>query len=200
MALTSNLTLTGTLGGNNVNASISRTHAGAIPQSVSVPAAKAGTLSTRTNNTDGTLTLGSGHGITTGATIDLYWTNGARRNVTVGTVSGTSVPISSGTGDNLPTQDTAITATTQTTVDVDFVGDLLKVLSLSCDKRFTVQVMESTTARLALVLPANEPYLWFADGGVTNPLATYTISSMKVSQSDSAAAATFIAGIGYASG
>lgn len=199
MALTSALTLTGSVGGVNVNASLSRTHAGAIPQSVAVPIAKAGTLSTRTNNTDGTLTLGSGHGITTGAVVDLYWSGGARRNVTVGTVSGTSVPISSGSGDNLPVQDTAITVTVQTTVDVDFVGDLLKVLAFYADQRCTVQFLESTTVRLAVVLNANEPYLWFTDMGPANPLATYTISSMKVSQASATVAATFTAGIGYAS-
>ena len=33
-----------------------------------------------------------------------------------------------------------------------------------------------------------------------NPLATYAISSIKVSQADSSVAATFTAGIGYASG
>jgi len=70
------------------------------------------TLTTRTNATSGTITAPSGHGITTGATIDVYWmevistynTARIRRSVTVGTVSGTSIPFSGGAGDDLPAQ------------------------------------------------------------------------------------------------
>ncbi|MBK9128182.1 MAG: hypothetical protein IPM13_10320 [Phycisphaerales bacterium] len=63
---------------------------------------KRGTLTTRTSDTAGTLTMESGHGIATGNTIHVYWDGGKRIGVTVGTVSGTSVPISGGSGDNLP--------------------------------------------------------------------------------------------------
>lgn len=80
-----------------------------------------GTLTTRTDNETGTLTMDEGHGITTGARLDLYWdddegtgaTAGYRRGITVGTVSGNSVPIgadNSGAGDNLPANGTAIKA------------------------------------------------------------------------------------------
>jgi len=70
------------------------------------------TLTVRTNATSGTITAPSGHGITTGSTIDVYWmqvistynTARIRRNVTVGTVSGTSIPFSGGTGNDLPAQ------------------------------------------------------------------------------------------------
>lgn len=76
----------------------------------------ASTLTTRTSATAGTITAPSGHGITTGATIDLYWmavintynTAQVRRNVTVGTVSGTSIPFSGGEGNDLPAQDEEI--------------------------------------------------------------------------------------------
>lgn len=74
-------------------------------------------LTTRTSATEGTITAPSGHGVTTGATIDLAWAvtvSGdiqaakVRRNVTVGTVSGTSIPFSGGLGDDLPAQDAPI--------------------------------------------------------------------------------------------
>jgi hypothetical protein len=76
---------------------------------VTLAAAKTGTLSTRTNDAAGTITGASGHGVTTGAVIDVYWETGQRVGVTVGTVSGTTIPISSGSGDNLPIADTALT-------------------------------------------------------------------------------------------
>ena len=72
--------------------------------------ATASTLTTRTTATSGTITAPASHGVTTGATIDLVWSiysapyNIAkiRRDVTVGTVSGTSIPFSGGEGDDLP--------------------------------------------------------------------------------------------------
>lgn len=71
----------------------------------------ASVLSTRTSATEGTITAPSGHGVTTGSTIDVYWrteyatdawSSHIRYGVSVGTVSGTSIPISGGTGDDLP--------------------------------------------------------------------------------------------------
>ena len=51
-------------GGISVQGVISRAAEGQIGQEVSLPAADAGTLSTRTSDTAGTLTLGAGHGVT----------------------------------------------------------------------------------------------------------------------------------------
>lgn len=75
-----------------------------------IPAAKTGTLTTRTNATSGVLTMDSGHGFTTGAIISLFWDGGSRHNVTLGTVSTNSCPFSGGAGDDLPVATTAITA------------------------------------------------------------------------------------------
>jgi len=73
-----------------------------------------GRLTTRTDDETGTLTMDSaGHGIATGNKINISWASGARYNITVGTVSGTSVPIgadNSGDGDPLPPDETDIMA------------------------------------------------------------------------------------------
>lgn len=74
------------------------------------------TLSTRTNATSGVLTGQSGHGITTGQTLDyIVWNDGGspptariRRSVTVGTVSGTSIPFSGGAGYDLPSSSSTV--------------------------------------------------------------------------------------------
>ncbi len=59
----------------------------------SILAAQPATLTTRTNSFSGTLTMtNSAHGIVTGQRVDLYWSGGQSFNVTVGSVSGTSVP------------------------------------------------------------------------------------------------------------
>lgn len=66
------------------------------------PAGKRGTLTTRSSDTAGELTMESGHGIATGNIIHVYWGDGKRIGVTAGTVSGNVVPISGGSGDDLP--------------------------------------------------------------------------------------------------
>jgi hypothetical protein len=79
-----------------------------------VPHAAIGTLTTRTDDETGTLTMDeAAHGIETGNIINLSWATGARNTITVGTVSGTSVPIGAddeGTGDDLPIATTEVTA------------------------------------------------------------------------------------------
>lgn len=78
---------------------------------VVAPAGAIATLTTRTNATTGTITGPSGHTVTTGATITVSWAEDTgvdtqlariRRGVTVGSVSGNSIPISGGVGDDLP--------------------------------------------------------------------------------------------------
>ena len=75
------------------------------------PHSIAGTLTTRTDDDTGVLTLTSGHGVMTGNEVDVYWGEDgehSRLEMTVGTVSGTTVPIDGGTGDNLPATSTAV--------------------------------------------------------------------------------------------
>lgn len=119
--------------GSSLGGRISRTDEAAVSYEVTVPAGKSGTLSTRTDNETGTLTLGSGHGIATGNTIDLFWDGGARYTITVGTVSGTSVPIgadNSGTGDNLPAADTPVVASTRTGFSIPLYCDSIAILAI----------------------------------------------------------------------
>ncbi len=80
---------------------------------------KAGTLSTRTSDYVGVLTMASGHGIVTGQYLDLYWNTGADVSVGMraGTVSGLTVPVTGGT-EPLPASSTAITIQTAGQKDV----------------------------------------------------------------------------------
>ena len=89
-------------GGVSVSGVKNRSADSAVGYDLEVPRAHNGTLSTRTNNTEGTITLSGGHPVTTAMVVDLYWTGGTRRAVVVGTVSGTSVPISGGSADTQP--------------------------------------------------------------------------------------------------
>lgn len=196
--MTSKVTFGGDIGGASIAGSAQRTASGALNQIFTANAAKAGTLSTRTNDTDGTLTLGAAHGVATSDVIDLYWDGGRRYGVTVGTVSGTSVPISGGTGDNLPAQDTAITCAVQQVIDIDVEGDLLVAIGAVCGKRGQLCLMESTTVHLHVDLAAGEPWLWIKDSGFANPVVGDTITHAVFTQSDAGASPpTFRMGVLY---
>jgi hypothetical protein len=86
---------------------------GAMVKDPSLAAAKTGTLTTRTSDTAGTLTMDSGHGITNGAKIDIYWSTGQATSATVGTVATNSVPFTGATGPALPAAATAVTVMVQ---------------------------------------------------------------------------------------
>jgi hypothetical protein len=193
---TSRITVTGDVGGVAVNSTITRSADGQIGHEVALAAAKSGTLSTRTSDTEGTLTLEAGHGVQTGDTVDVYWDGGRRYDVVVGTVSGNDVPISGGAGDVLPAQDDPVTAQVQQEIDTDFDGDLLVVIAALCGQRAHVGYFDGATLELSLDLVAAELWHWVNGGTAANPLASKTITHVVVTQA-STSAATFRLGILY---
>jgi hypothetical protein len=178
---------------------IQRTNSGTIALEDTLNTAKAGTLSTRTDNNTGTLTLGSGHGITDGQIIDVYWSGGVQRTVTVGTVSGTSVPIDGGIGDNLPTAATAITACVQKAINLAIDGDnagIVAVILETNDKSLrttaNVQFLDAAADVIAEIdLVANVPQVWDIEGGSSNPFTGDTITNLKASQANSTTTETY---------
>jgi hypothetical protein len=164
-----------TVAGLTFNAQRSVESDGAVILSPTLPAAVSGTLSTRTDNTTGTLTLASGHGVTTGARLDVYFGNGLRRyGVTVGTVSGTSVPISGGTGDNLPVLNAAVTAMVPVLENFPVAGGDLKGLFFGCDAPAVAVIRKSGPATVVALTATGSTgsYQWDAGSGVTNPFGT----------------------------
>jgi len=181
------LTISGRIGSASISSTITRTAPGEIAQVKLLPAAKTGSLTTRTDDDEGSLTLEAGHGITTGATFDLYWSGGRRYNVAAGTVAGNVVPFSGGAGDNLPDQSTTVTATLQTTIDVDFVGNLATMIAANCDNRAHLGFYSDSSLILSVDVAAGEAWFWFSDGVSANPFAGQTVTSMKASQAGTTA-------------
>lgn len=175
-----------------------------IPHAPSVPAAKVGSLTTRTDNDTGVLTMDTGHGITTAAKLDVYWQNadltyGSRSNMTVGTVATNSVPIDGGTGDNLPVNLTAITAAVPHVENATVDGDnLTAILFRSNDSQaiFTVCEDDGTTVLLTIRLAANSSYIWNDQSGITNPLAATDVGTIRSSHA-STVAETMYAALAY---
>lgn len=143
---------------------------------ITLNAAKSGTLSTRTNDTDGELTMSGGHGITNGQIIDIYWASGVTFGATVGTVNVNAVPFTGGTGDVLPAQSTAITAAVQQVINTQIDGDAISLMGLIMES----SSLESTVAGHIVFhdashasieeidLVANAGKAWDITGGDTN--------------------------------
>ena len=89
--------------------------------SKALAAAIIGTLSTRTDNDTGVLTVPTGHGITASDTVVVSWLAAGvrtyRYNVDVTGVTSTTISIDLGAGTNLPSSSTAVTIVIQRTED-----------------------------------------------------------------------------------
>lgn len=183
-------------GGVSIQQTITRTGDGSIGAEVTLPAAKAGALTTRTDDNTGSATLGSGHGITDGMIVDVYWSTGVRYGMTVGTVASLVVPIDGGAGDNLPTQATAITLVEQVTINVSIDGDALALLAVCLDSTEStgkghVLFEDAAGDDIAeLDLAANTPRVYDVTAGMANPFTGDPITVCQASNGSSTAAAT----------
>lgn len=60
-------------------------------------------LTTRTDNDTGVITIvGGNRGLTTSETLNVYWSGGSRTGMTITNVTGATVTVDGGSGDNLP--------------------------------------------------------------------------------------------------
>ena len=156
-----------------------------------LPTARAGTLSTRTDDDTGVLTVASGHGITTADTVDVYWSGGVRYGMTVTATAATTIDINLGAGDVLPAQDTAITVCEQTEIEFDLDALDLQLAALSIEStnrnstgRGHMHVRDVTeTSIVAYEVTHNDPVTLDVSGGDENTLdpsvtATFTADNI----------------------
>lgn len=167
-----------------------------------LPAAKVGQLTTRTNTTQGVITLTAGHGLATG-TFNIHWVEsgvyGYRQNVSC-TIATNACTITGGTGDNLPTNLNAVNVVALTTKTVSLNADNLDAFALSISTASHCVIAAGTvsggTFTAGAVLELNDGTfgrcrIWESNTGGTNPLgAADNFTTLKISQGD-AAEATF---------
>lgn len=151
-----------------------------------IAAAQPGSLTTRVGNTSGTLTMtNAGHGIITGQTVDLFWAGGGYAySATVGTVSGTSVPITAvGGGVNLPAQGTTINVGIRSSDPFNIVGNNLQALCVIVDQIAMVVLSSSAPADLLPIYfnGTVTVFDWEVGCGFTNPLAGDTVATIHMS-------------------
>lgn len=184
-------------GGVTISASIVETADHPQSYEVPLPAAKAGTLSTRTDNTSGVLTVASGHGITTSNKVDIYWNGGMRYGCTVSATASTTITFASGSGDNLPTQGDAITVAPQVTVNTQIDGDAIKILAIDLSTaelsggKGHVDMQDSGNSTIEEIdLVGNTPQVYHIAGGATNVFSGNPIVVTLASNGSATLAAT----------
>lgn len=186
-------------GGVSISKSQARTADGGSDIEVTIPKGFAGTLTTRTDDNTGTVTLAGGHGIATGNSVDIYWSGGVQYDVTVGTVATNSMPFDLGIGDNLPSTSTAVVVCKRVTINVSLDGDALSILGVQ--QRFASQTatamshvdfQDAAGDEIAqLDLHPNGVQVFDVEGGSANPFTGDPITVCYVSNGSSADDATF---------
>jgi len=172
-------------GGQSVAEQLKLTGDALVPLVVTIPAAKQGVM-----GATGHLTMNTGHGITTGQKLDVYWAGGRRMGLTVGTVATNDVPVSGGTGDALPASATALKAMVPVVKDLPSVdGDGLLHVSLKTPKTGHISLLKADDTVVldkVLVPPGanNSVYEWHAGNGDTNPLAGATLTQAVFSHGE----------------
>src|SRR5262245_45411998 len=189
--------LSGSLAGKTFGGNVRRSGTGETNAETTLNAAVAGTLTTRTSNTDGTITLPAGHGLVTG-TFDVYFTNGIRRGVT-GTVTTNSMAITLGTGDNLPAANASVNVSAPVVLDFDTTAATIVLAAVAQQRRANVTFQTVAPAAIfSLDLgrvdeTAAEPWLWASGGNVANP---FTSDVAQVSVSNGSSVGTNVVTIG----
>ena len=183
------------IAGLSIQSSVVRNAPGQCAEEVTLAAAKAGTLSGRTDNDTGVVTLSTGHGILTGDKVTVFWAGGVRAGMSA-TVSGNDVTVDAGAGDNLPNVATAVTLSKQTQVDIHFHGDNLAMVVAKSDKRGHVDFQTAADASVkATELPAGEDWAWASGQGIANPFAGQVVDKAMIANGDSAASAAVQIGV-----
>jgi len=185
----------------SIQSTVVRTGDQAIDLELSLPAGNAGTLTTRTDNDTGIVTVASGHGILDTDYVDVYWSGGKRYNVDVTAVTSTTISIDLGSGDNLPSSSTAVVICKRVTVNLAIDGDNVSLIALAIDNVsssgygsrlsfFDAINCGGSAVGSGLTLSPNVPQVYDITAGMTNPLTGAPILSISATNGDSTYAST----------
>lgn len=178
--------------GVSIQRTLTRTGDGGIPYDVSLAPGKAGTLSTRTDDDTGVVTLSGGHGIATSDVVDVFWSGGRRYGMTA-TVATNDVTVDGGAGDAFPVEDTAVVLCKQTQINLTIDGDNCEFLVVEASAtdsaspaKASVDFQDASSASIeALHLTANVPRIWDLDAGDTNAFTGNIITKALASNGSS---------------
>jgi hypothetical protein len=162
--------------------------------SASVAAAKPGTVTTRTDEDTGVLTMTAGHGFVTGDYIDVFWSGGSRRHMAA-TVTLNAVTIDGGEGDALPATTTVIGAMVPVELAFTVDGEDCYAITVSTPVPGWIVFVDDSDLDIdegayQFTTTGGGANVWAFGQGAENPLAGQTTSLVKFSHGDTTAART----------
>lgn len=179
------------------NNPITKTADGTVTREVSIPPGKSGSLTTRTGDGAGVITLAAGHGIAALAVVDIYWTGGARYGVTIDSLGGvgdielTFDDTPTASGDALPGKDTAVVVSPRVTVNVPIDGDAVEMFGVHSTQRGQVTFFSAAEAAIAqfTFAAAENVESWYSGSAAANPLTGDPITYAEASNASPTVAA-----------
>jgi hypothetical protein len=174
------------------------------PYEVVLAAGKAGTLTTRTDNDTGVITV-PGHTLQVGDNVDVYWSvapAGRRYGMKVSSIAGNDVTVGTlageiGAGDNFPAQGSAVVITKQVVINTAIDGDKIQIIGvmLECPLDTAavghISFFDVGPAQIHhLDLAHNDPTIIDVAGGATNPFTGNPIVSAAATSGSSTQSAT----------
>lgn len=196
----SKLRIVADVGGISITSTLTREADGQLGHGpITLPAAEAGALTTRTDNDTGTITI-EDHGFEDGDIVDVYWDGGRRFGMAVSSAAADTFVVGAsvvGAGDNLPAQDTAVIVCKQTVIDSDFDGDKVVAIAAKLSARGHMSIRDDSDVHAVSVdLAAGEVWHWTDALAGANPLAGELVGSLAISHA-SLSPATFAFGLLY---
>lgn len=188
MSLTSSVTVIYSLSGIGGTATISRTADGGTARDVTLNAATACVANTfaMTDANTAACDLAAGHGLTN-TNFDVYWTAGCRYGV-AGGITGNSIALEGGAGDDFPATNTAITLAAQQEITVPITGNSASAIVAHPTVRAHVDFQGSdNTSHWEEDITAGEAMSWFSGVGIANPLLADTVTKVMASTSSTTA-------------
>jgi hypothetical protein len=188
-------------GGMSISQSISRTGDHPNTYEIALPVGKAGTLTTRVSDTEGTVTA-TAHGFIVNDVVMLFWSGGRRYHITVDTVpdanSFTFNNIPASGGDILPAVSTALVATKEVTINTAIDGDAIQILGIVAEvtnpaatPKALIDMQDSGAASIEVIdLTANTPKVYDIVGGAANIFTGNVITVSKAANGSATDAMT----------
>lgn len=188
MSLSSSVTLIYSLSGIGGQATITRTADGGTARDVTLNAATACVANTfaMTDSNTAACDLAAGHGLTN-TNYDVYWSAGVRYGV-AGGVTGNSIALEGGAGDDFPATNTAVTIAAQQEITVAITGNSASAIIAHPTVRAHVDFQDVNSASLwQHDITAAEALSWFSDSGIDNPLLSDTVAKVMASTASTTA-------------
>lgn len=143
---------------------------------------------------DGIMTMGT-HGFTDADIVCVTWAAGRRYNCAISTYDGTTITVTSGAGDTLPTEG-AVVVSKQKEIDIAVDGSDAQFVMVASSAAATVTLETSGAVELVKDLVANEAFVWTNGVDGTNPITGDSITKAHCYAS-AATAGTITINIGY---